>query len=254
MQKLKKIVNKFKHWMAYEPPGALSAKDWRLFNEEFKQQAPIRWYIDHQLRRDYIWPIKHKIERIMQWIRYRTIDRYHIIRTGLLPGYNEFDTVMLHTNFTMLVDFVEVEQAYRCRNWEDKSFLEKHMPFYYVFKPFRRPDLGIAHNEWAATLDDPSLPLHERAVHQAETARETLALYIWWTKTRPSRYVKTDPMYSDQGLGIFGALDDDFDESAEDYVAYRKHMDDAEKVDAVWEDEDTAMLTRLIKIRRSLWT
>ena len=71
MQKLKRIVRKFRHWMAYEPPGSLSAKGWRLFNKEFEEQAPIRWYIHRQLRRNYIWPIKHKIEKIMQWIRYR---------------------------------------------------------------------------------------------------------------------------------------------------------------------------------------
>lgn len=243
--------------MAYEPPGALSAKGWRLFNNEFKENAPIRWYIHQEFKREYIWPIRRGISSLIWWIRYRTTSRYHVVRTGLPPGYNEFDNVILHTNFTMLVDFVEVEQA-RHHSWtakdNKKTLLEKYLPLYYVFKPFRRPDLGIAHNEWAATLDSPTIPPGERSVHQAETARETLVLYIWWTKTRPSRYVKEPALYSDQGLGIFSSLDEDFDENAEDYVAYKKQMHDAEKVDAIWEDEDTSMLIRLMKIRKSLWT
>lgn len=256
MKKLKKILRQLGHWLAYEPPGSLSAKDWRLFNDEFEEKAPIRWYIHHEFSRDYIWPVKKKFSDIKWWILHRTTRRFHIVNTGLPPGYNEFETRMLHVNFTMLVDFVEVEQAmhYWFGDPETPTVWEKYVPFYRVFKPYRNPTKGIKYNEWSSTLDDPSLPPAERSPHQAETSRETLELYHWWKTVRPARSKKPLGTYSDQGLDLFSALDEDFDPTAQDYVDYQLSRAEEEKLEAAWDEEDTTMLIRLIKIRRSLWT
>lgn len=258
MNSIKKVYRRFKSWMNYDPPGALSTKGWRLFKKEFKEQAPVRYWIMNKARYKFLMPIKWKYEGIADWVRYRTYDRHHVVYTGLEPGYNDVDTTMLHVNFNLLKEFVEVEQAWSryCWNGEYKkgSWFEKHMPFYRIFVPFRDPALGIDHFEWAATLDDPNLPPYERSDQQAANAREILELYMWWVKLRPARKEIEYLEYDHQGLDILAPLDEDFDRNAEDFKAHEEVMAMRAKQEEEWDNEDERMLIRLIKIRRSLWT
>lgn len=253
-----KIFKKLKSWANYNPPGALSAKGWRLFNNEFKEKARIRFWFKNEFKHLITLPIKWKYESIMRWIRYRTYDRYHIIKTGLPPGYYEIDTLMLNVNFNMLKDFVEVEQAIRYFWTSDafihRSWAEKYVPFYYKFYPFRRPDLGIAYFNWAATLDDVALPVHERCDAQAAAAKEVLILYKWWVEDRPARVPEKRGEYDDQGFGILGCFDDDFNKEAEDYKIYIETMNRQVDQEKLWIQEDDDMLVRLIRVRQSLWT
>lgn len=244
--------------MRYDPPGSMTSKGWRLFNKEYKERAPIRHWIMHDFRYGCIMPIKWKYEAIHDWIRYRTYDRYHVVDTGLEPSYHDVTRQMLHVNFNLLKEFVEVEQAWSAYCWSDErktaSWWEKHMPFYHRVFPFSRPELGIKHFEWASTLDDPNLPPHERCDHQAVAAREILVLYKWWIEDRPARKEIEHVPHDDQGLGTMSSLDDDFDREAEDYKAHVASMDAAAKQEEDWNNEDEAMLIRLMKVRRSLWT
>jgi hypothetical protein len=256
---IKKKLRKFTAWMNYSPPGAMSSKGWRLFEKEFREVAPVRHWIMKDFRRGFIYPIKWKYEAIKDWVRYRTTARYHVVDTGLAPGYRDTVSLMLHVNFNMLKEFVEVEQARSRYYWSDEyrntaSWCEKYMPFYRIFFPFRRPDLGIDHFEWAATLDDPALPPHERSEQQAQDAREILVLYKWWAQERPARKEIEYADYDDQGFGILGSLDDDFDKEAEDYKKHKESMNARSIQEEEWEKEDQDMLIRLIKIRKSLWT
>ena len=260
MRKIKRLIKKFGSWLDYNPPGSLSSKGWRLFNLEFKTNAPVRNWLTHDLRRKFYLPVKWKYERASRWVRYRTVNKYHIIDTGLPPDYYDTDTLMLHGNFNLLKNFVEVEQAWQKYCWSQdhknsKNWVEKHLPkLYRLFSPFRRPDLGVQHFEWAATLDDPNLPPFERSDQQAQDAREILSLYNWWVNIRPARQEIPSIEYNNQGLGILGALDDDFNHDADDYKKNREIAEHNSKLDELWKEEDDAMLLRLIKIRRGLWT
>jgi len=257
-KQIKKVFRRFSSWMHYDPPGSMTSKGWRLFDEEYKRVAPIRHWISKDLRHAVVYPIKWKYQAITNWIRYRTYDRYHVLKTGLEPGYYEVEKLMLHVNFNMLKDFVEDELAWSRYLWTERdetaTWCEKHMPFYYFFKPFRRPDLGIKHLEWASTLDDPNLPPHERCDHQAVAAREMLILYKWWVEGRPSRKEEAIPEYDHQGMGIMGCLDDDFDQNAPDFIAHREAMDRNSNLEETWSNEDEEMLIRLMKVRRQMWT
>jgi hypothetical protein len=257
-KKIARTYDKFKSWMAYNPPGSMTSKGWRLFGEEYKKVAPIRYWFAHDFLHIFVYPIKWKYRRVSEWIRYRTYDKYHIVNTGLQPSYYDVDTQMLHVNFNLLKEFVEVEQA-SCSYWmsdnsKNASWCEKNMPFYRAFYPFRRPDLGIKHFEWAATLDDPNLPPHEQSVSQAIAAREILVLYKWWTEDRPNRKEYDVPEYKNQGLGMLGCFDDDFDKDAPDYVAHNEAMTKNSTLEEDWSAEDDDMLVRLMKIRKSLWS
>jgi hypothetical protein len=257
-EKIRLAIRRFKHWFKFQPPGSMTSKGWRLFNAEFKEKAPIRYWFGKKFRRSFILPIIWRYKDIIYWIRYRTTDKYNILDTGLKPGYYEIETLMLNVNFNMLKNFVEVEQAIHTYWWSDEyknaGWCEKHVPFYYRFYPFRRPDLGIKHLEWSATLDDPALPPHERCVSQAIFARETLALYKWWVEERPARAKEEYTSYDNQGFGSMGCLDDDFDRDAPDYKAHVESMNRRAKQEEDWLQEDEDMLIRLVKIRTGLWT
>ena len=258
LKKLKRIKLRIKLWFDYNPPGSLSSKGWRLFDQEFREKAPIRYWIMHDLRNATIQPLKFKYRSISEWIRYRTTRRYHVVDTGLPPGYYDVDNRILNANFNLLKNFVECEQARQRYHWSDDGIKVSpwytKLPLYWTFVEFRRPDLGIKHFEWAATLDDPALPPHERSDKQAEDAREILALYYWWVRDRPARKVVEYKDYNDQGLGILGAFDADFDRNAPDYKEYQASVEKSVNQEEQWNEEDTAMLIRLMKIRRGLWT
>lgn len=250
---IKNTLRKISDWLDYNPPGALSSRGWRLFNLEYKENAPLRYWFRNDFRRKFIYPIKWKKDAISRWIRYRTYDRYHVIKTDLEPDYHSVATQMLHANFTLLKDFVEVEQAWmshRKRTWFQRTF------YIYNRYTFRNPQLGIDHFKWAATLDDPALPPHERCDHQAIAAREVLDLYDWWVNRRPARKDIFIPDYNKQGTGndILACFDTDFDREAEDYKAHVEAMDAQSALEDEWQEEDDAMLARLIKIRHQLWT
>ena len=251
---IKKLPRRYKRWLGYNPPGALTSEGWYSFNKEFKKVAPIRFWIHRNFKRKFIYPFKWKYEAITYWIRYRTFDKYHIVKTGLKPGYNEVDNIMLHVNFNLLKDFVEVSQAYRTY-WQDdvpKTWCEQHMPFYTVFFPFRRPDLGVKHLEWASTLDDPALPPHEQSVEQAQTAREILVLYKWWTDGRPNRKkveVRRPPTDGDDD---FRFMSNPKIRQTPEYKLYKADLEKLFKQEDKWEKEDDKMLVRLVKIRKGL--
>lgn len=81
------------------------------------------------------------------WLRHRTTDRYHVVGTGLPPGYYDKDTQMLHACFWLLVRFVDKE----CGG---------------VANLRREAKCGGSHGAMAD---------------------ECLALYWWWTEIRPRR-------------------------------------------------------------------
>lgn len=244
--------------MDYSPPGALTSTGWRLFGDEFKKNAPVRHWIKYNLRHAVVLPVRWKIEAVSNWVRYRTYDRYHVMSTGLPPGYCSIENKMLHASFTSLTDFVEVELAWHSYVWSDErkspTFTEKYMPFYRFFNPFRSRLWGLKHLEWASGLDDPSLPVYERCDQQAIDAREIKELYLWWTDKRTQRKeIETKP-YSDQNLGTLSSLDDDFDRDAADFKSFMSTMEHNDKLNQEWEKEDTDMFIRLVKIRKALWS
>ncbi len=254
---IKNKVRKIGRWIRYNPPSSMTGKGWRLFYKEFSNKAPIRYYFYNTFPKKYIRPLRWKYRAISEWIEYRTISKYHVLETGLEPGYHDLETQILHVNFNLFKDFVEVQQAYQT-HWADqtikKGFWERHLPLYRTIFSSRNPELGLRHFQWAATLDDPSIPPHEQCPGQAISAREILELYDWWVNKRPARQDVKIKNFHDQGLGILGSLDEDFDPESEDFKEYMKSVHAQHDLEDAWGEEDTEMLIRLMKIRQGLWT
>lgn len=245
-----RIYTRCSRWLSYNPPGALTSEAWDAFNLEFKKNAPIRYWFDNDFRKVFVYPVTRIYDSLTNWVRCRTIDRYHVLTTGLPPGYQDHDNIILHANFNLLKNFVEVDTAIRTY-WSESntSWCSRHVPLYHTFYPFRRPDLGIKHLEWASTLDDPALPPYEQSPQQAVYARELLVLYMWWINIRPTRIIKSIERPTFEGYEPFSLSLPNCDETDAYYAALAAEDKQLE----AWHDEDDAMLIRMMKIRRGMW-
>lgn len=206
------------------------------------------------VRNKFLYVLGRKIKKIAYWIELRTIHRNHVVKTGLPPSFLLPSELILHANFSILKKHVEKEIGHYARVMsadykKTETWKEKYIPYY---NPGYRED-AIRHLEWASTLDDPNLPPMDQSPDQAATARETLALYLWWVDIRPARSVPEPPPYDDQGLESFAPFDPNFNHNAEDFKEYERVLAENFATEAKWVDEDTEMLIRLIKIRESLW-
>jgi hypothetical protein len=250
------LLLRYQNWSRFNPPCALSSTGWKSFNDEFKMKAPLRYWWHNDYKRLVVYPITRKYRSISDWIIYRTVERNHILKTGLKPGYADNSEVMLHVNFGILKRYVEhsvaIRETWNLPEYNKALWCYRNIPLYRKFKPFCSPELGIKYLEWCTTLDDPALPPHERSDRQAAYARETLSLYEWWTKDRPARTaIEVTDFFKDKDDDFWGnhavyATDPG-------YILYMDSIKASNDQAANWDIEDDRMLSRLMMIRRSLW-
>jgi hypothetical protein len=215
-----------------------TSEDWSAHEENiranhkaFHMISTVLWEIDLTLS----WIKRKIIDDVIWWVRHRTTDVYHKVDTKLKPGYYDKDTLMLHANFSLLVDYVETECARMNNISVHSKFTDKSDR---KFKP--NEEDGIEYLKWE--ISDCEGP-------QADTAKEVIDLYKWW---KYGYLVWEDPytMFDDV---VFG------DEKEEDCIFgkgsfSRMKMDKIYEVEAWREAEIETNLIRLMKIRRGLWT
>ena len=161
--------------------------------------------------------LKHPIKflnDLEREIAYRTYDKYQVVDTKLKPGYYDKDTLILHANFALLVDFVEVELA----DYPDTilSKIGGYLPRFIerpLFPDHRSADEGLKHIN--QRIIDHRKPYSKKdsgpwgnkeqfdkwQKHHLDFWLEVKSLYIWWTKERPNRKDDHDVV----GLTIFRA-------------------------------------------------
>lgn len=218
------------------PNVARSSEDWNDFRIFHKANNPIRYFLNEKLEETFIWPWSMPLRRAKEWILYRTTRRYHMINTGMTPGYSDKAEQILHVNFNMLKDFIEIEKAHMWE-WSESRF-KSEQP-------------GVSHLIWEMGLDD--------SFNQAESAREQYTLYDWWTNHRPLRVDSFETpehkaywkLREEIYKGEFFCSDKDTPELK---ALQKSAYDIGDKLNKKQEEEDTDMLIRLIKIRSSLWT
>lgn len=249
----KKLLNHF----GIDEPIVLTASGWEKFHTKVKQEHPIAWFCidtipDKALR---FWDIIIKPVRYLNnRFKHKFIYKYHIIKTGLSPGYADVDTRMINGMFNMLVDFVEIDKAMMQRIYSEedppKNFFQKLGKRLLGKKYRRNPDDGLKYIQWEMSLGNPSLG-------QAEAAREIWQIYHWWKFVRPAR---PDPMDASgwsahcdslraRGKGIYdmNAL------TQEEQHSSRITLDTCREIEEAYDLEDEQYLIRLVKIRRYLW-
>jgi len=258
------MKKRFKKWLNFESPTALDADGWTEWEDRYRAEAPVRFWLTRKLPYLSYMPVKWKFDGMVSWVRYRIV-RYHILDTGLKPGYYDSSHLMLCVNFTLLKDFVEIEKASMQAGWNgDKGWLATRTGLtkllvkvnWYRRATFRSRELGIKYLSWEASLDDPHLPEGDRSSRQAESARELRELYLWWVDVYPNREEIPYPARSEhKNKSVLYTMSDaykkEFPEEAAATSSWAKahHAQEQE-----WEQEDDAMLKRLIIVRHSLWT
>jgi hypothetical protein len=105
-------------------------------------------------------------------------------------------------------------------------------------------ELALRYLNWETQLgnDSPS---------QSEAATEIRDLYLWYRITRPKR---PDPFTHVGDRGVEMIPTDDGMYTMEMTDEYRAELTTASRLEEEYEEEDTAQLVRLMKVRRNMWT
>lgn len=216
-------------------PKYATMEEWDEWYDNIEKKSKVKYFLVIELP-SILTKLKNKISKPFIEIKYRFFLKGNIIDIGLPPGYYEIDTKMLYGLFNLLVYHVEYEKAMMFSIMEDKdkkSIIDKILYFLRIKHDKPNPSDGTKYLEWEMTLDqDPASPEYSPA--QASAAREIYDLYDWW-KNRRIKRSETATIYR------YNAN------------SYRLISDYMTTIDEERDLEDTEMLTRLIKIRKSLW-
>ena len=121
------------------------------------------------------------INSIYWFIRYRTIDKYHVIKTELKPNYYEIDYLMVHGMFSLLCRFVEKEYSGLNDIKLRINFLQKSK---------------IEEIQDAISRDDhEQIPfISKQTDDEIDALNEVIRLYEWWKNIYPY-YDDNDPYF-----------------------------------------------------------
>jgi len=262
---IKNTVKTVKNYFDLQKPWALGWKEWDNWHADTKSARPFAYFVMETIPDkydDFVKFFTKPINNLRYAIRVRLFDRYHVINTGLNPGYSDCDTRMLHGMFNMLVDFVEIERAWLHVAFSKEERKKRKHPWWCLgwtrFKAFRDADAGIAHLKWEMTLDSPNLSPYDQSPSQASSAREIWELYHWWKVVRPTRPDPYDvsgwnehcESLRHRGLELFNFEN----ETIEEKLRGKECIARSNTIEKSYDEEDEQMLIRLVKIRKCLWT
>ena len=102
-----------------EKPYALSIKGWKDWHSQTKKEYPVRYFLEETIsdwyRLHIYYPLnRFFVEKLFWGFKHRFIKKhqYNIVRPSTLePGYYDARTVLLHSSFHILSEFVEHEQS-----------------------------------------------------------------------------------------------------------------------------------------------
>lgn len=205
----------------------------------------------------FFWPYE-KIYSAKYYIVNRWIDQSHAMvahRKHIKPGeWRDLDYRILYCTFDELVDFVEIEKAYANFRWDEAKFktLKWWQGGRWRTRTWRSAEAGLDYLRWEAKLldeaEDDYIPKS-----QSESAKEVIELYDWWVNIRPAR---VEPMEASGWSAFCDSRRDDWSGliNRADREETGPLLDKMREFETQYDDEDTEMLIRLIKIRGSLWT
>ena len=240
-----------------------TSTEWNEWNDTAQKKHPRRYWIAEELLddiQDFItWPTR-KLYDIKYYMNNRWVSKSHAMtanRSDVKPGeWCDLPERMLLCLFNELVNFVEVELAWKHIAWSDDDVRKKyHTPWYatgwFRWRTWRCREAGIDDLNWQANLSG-----DEGGLNQAKNAKEILALYNWWTFDRKNR---PDP-YDESGWSEYcetrrscRLLDIDNEDEVERQRT-RKHLDKLHELEEQYRIEDEDMTIRLIRVKDALWT
>jgi len=261
-------------------PDAGTSEEWVAWRKAAKKAKFSYWFTEvflSWLQNAVNWP-NDRLNDVRYYLYNRFIAKTHYLRTGLEPGaYHEVDTRIMHGMFEELVDFIEVEKAWMMVVWDDEKAKLYKTPWWrntwriLRWKEWRCPQAGLDHLAWEIELKyndewvDKEDPIYGQPTHQAISAKAQLELYNWWKNVRPLRPdphdasgwsaycdLMREKRKAEGGDDIMSFLGED--KTDEDRAMSKMALDRCGEIEKHYDDEDTAMMIKLVEIRRGLWT
>jgi hypothetical protein len=260
--------------------SAGTAEQWDDWTTAAQMKHNFRYWLAEEglshLQDFVTWPIR-KIYSVKYYINNRWVTRTHSLTAhpkDIKPGdWCDVGNRFLPCLFNELVDFVEVELAWWHIAWADPAEKAKYnAPFYatgwFRWRTWRCPQAGLDNLDWQRSLrhnvddgwqeGDPNIG---KPTPQAVKAQEVLDLYRWWKDVYPNRPDPHDASgwteYCDRKRQEHGETGLNFFKESKN-PELRALGDAALKktteIEQAYDDEDTEMLIRLIKVRHGLWT
>lgn len=267
--------SKFANWLrGTDMPHAASSEEWRDWENAAKTAHPIRyWLADdglHMLEKAVYW-LPENILDLRYYINNRWVDQTHAlvahVQHAKRGGWIGMGNRMLPCLFSELVDFVEIELAGKHVIWDKEAAKKNRMPWWRRwYRSWRCADAGVAYLEWESQLimDEswglmPKDKNYGKLTCQAVNAIEILRLYRWWKDVytlRPDAYDASgwtelcDRRRAENG-GLDFFVEDRTDKQRRESARILKKL---QKIEALYDKEDTEMMIALVKIRQSLWS
>ena len=267
-------IGKFSDWLRGTPKLKCgTSEEWDAWYAEAAKAHPIRyWIVEEGLDylQNFVYYIPDKLNDIRYYINNRWVSHSHALTAhprDIQPGnWSDVGNRFLPCLFNELVNFVEIEQAWHHCIWSDDAKTKFETPWWRSgwlrWRTWRCPEAGLEYLRWASTLTNKDFIEEgekEEPTYQANSAKEIIELYTWWTTTYRNRPDPHDASgwseYCEASrIANGGKLGWSSDKSPE-----LRAMSDAahtklREIEAAYEAEDEAMMIRLIKIRQSLWT
>jgi hypothetical protein len=273
--------SKFADWVRGTPSLKVgSSSEWNEWTKTSKAKHPIRYWIAEELLsyiQNAVNYVPDKLHDVKYYINNRWVTRTHALTAhprDIAPGdWRDVGSRFIPCLFNELQDFVEIELAWSHIAWDDEARAKFKAPWWssgwWRWRTWRCPEAGLENLEWrrnyrwsAEEVGADSELVGELTPH-AYAYQEIYELYKWWTEVYRNR---PDP-HNASGWTDFcarrRALQEsesaiaflDFENDSEETRAESKRiLDLCNKIEQEYEDEDTEMLTKLIRVRQHLWT
>lgn len=244
-------------------PPYLELGKWDEWEKDMKAARPVRYWLSDtflDFLQDVVMWVPDRVNSVRYYINNRFVTKTHSLTASkdLIPRgqWCDVGNRFLPCLFSELVDFVEVESAWRWVAWDPEQAQKYNAPKRNN-RYWRCPEAGIASLEWAATLTygqhmelEDTHPDYYKLTPQATSAMEILALYRWFKDVYCNRPDVYDLAGYDEIKDTCPLGQEDNDTREKMRAVFKKVGELEEERDA----EDTEMMTRLIKVRQSLWT
>ena len=178
-----------------------------------------------------------KIKRLLRnieiynWVRYRTWNRYHVLKMRYLKtGWHDEDELLIHSMFEVLSQFVEGEYEYHIVDWTSDS-LQK-----YVWE-----EMNSLHKWWInRQYRDKFNPIFQQDIHAPEL-KPSKSL----GEKRINPLTKKEELFTEMKF---------VHKSKRNEKRWDKACREATLFEEACSKEDESAMVRLIKIRKYLWT
>lgn len=240
-------------WARWKLPACkehLSILDWEELDKVNKEAYPVRYFLQETIP---LWFYHKRIKYVTtpwDWVRFRTVSRHHVIKlTDMRPHWADSDHIMLMANFQILRDFVEERMAQTNDIWWREG-RPKGMPTWIWDKVqynSRSAPAGLDHLEQQIEFyKEQGLPFdHVEAI---------IDLYLWWTEG----YLKRIDAWSDDRIWAGSTTGDS--SASHTYHNWPNQQNNghscsamAGMLDGLYDDEEQAMLERLVALRLKMW-